>query len=99
MACRRETSRPTRTMDRDQESQQDTEKPRKPGRTWTERFTGPIRYRKFTDIDAGGQPSIFFKFELAPGQSDLPQEVYDILHELKFLKRSPDANHASGKYP
>lgn len=60
-----------------------------PLRGWTKRLTGPIRYRRFTDLDAGGRPSIFFRFELAPGQSDLPQGVYDVLHELKHLKARP----------
>ncbi len=65
-----------------------TEKPagERPGRSWTERF-GPIRYRRFADLDGGGRPSILFKFELAPGQSDLPQPVYDILHKMKHLQR------------
>src|SRR5438270_284925 len=49
------------------DSEQETEKPvgKRPGRGWTERLTGPIRYRRFTDTDGGGRPSIFFKFELA----------------------------------
>lgn len=68
----------------------------KPGRGWTSRFKGPIRYRRFTDIDAGGRPAIFFKFEQAPGQTDLPQEVYDILHQMKHLDRGSD--HGGGKH-
>jgi hypothetical protein len=40
-----------------------------------------------------------FKFELAPGQSDLPQGVYDILHELKYLDRNPVTGHGSGRCP
>lgn len=82
-------------MERDQESEQGSEKGKKPGRGWTERFTGSIRYRRFTDIDAGGKKAILFKFELAPGQSDLPQAVYDILQEMKYLKRSPE--HGGGQ--
>jgi hypothetical protein len=72
----------------DQESEGVPAEPgrKRPGRSWTERFSGQIRYRRFSDLDAGGRPSIFFKFELAPGQSDLPQGVYDILHELKHLQ-------------
>lgn len=62
---------------------------KRPGRSWTERFTGPIRYRRFVDIDAGGKRAILYKFELAPGQDDLPQAVYDALQELKHLKRGP----------
>jgi hypothetical protein len=72
---------------------------KRPGRGWTERFTGPIRYRRYTDLDAGGRPSVIFRFELAPGQSDLPQAVYDVLHELKYLDRNPDFPQGGGKYP
>jgi hypothetical protein len=74
-------------MDHDQDSENEAGQSDKkqPGRSWTERLTGPIRYRRFTDLDAGGRPSIFFKFELAPGQRDLPQEVYDVLNEMKQL--------------
>ena len=59
------------------------------GRSWTERNTGPIRYRRFVDIDAGGRRALLFKFELAPGQDDLPQVVYDALQDLKHLKHGP----------
>ena len=75
----------------DRNSEAEAGKPAKerPGRGWTERLSGPIRYRRFTDVAAGGRPSILFRFELAPGQSDLPQGVYDILHELKYLEARP----------
>lgn len=87
-------------MGSDQESGPDTEKPTKPGRSWTERLAGPIRYRRFTDTDPAGRPSIFFKFELAPGQDDLPQGVYDILHEMRFLKRNAnDLEHGMKPCP
>ena len=90
-------------MEREQESVQEEKDAagsggKRLGRSWTERFTGPVRYRRFTDLDAGGRPSIFFKFELAPGQSDLPQGVYDILHEMKYLDRNP-ADHEHGQKP
>ena len=62
---------------------------RRGGRSWTERLAGPIRYHRFTDLDAIGRPSIFFRFELAPGQDDLPQGVYDVLREMKHLKARP----------
>lgn len=62
---------------------------KRPGRGWTERFSGPIVYRRFTDYDGGGRPSIIFKFELAPGQSEMPRDVYEVLHQLKHLDRSP----------
>jgi hypothetical protein len=87
--------------DHDQGTKQDAGKPasKRPGRSWTERFTGQIRYRRYTDLDAGGRPSILFKFELAPGQGDLPQGVYDILHELKHLDRNHDFPNGGGSYP
>jgi len=76
-------------MDSEPESEKEQAKAKSvgkpPGRGWTERLTGSIRYRRFTDIDAGGRPSILFKFELAPGQNDLPQAVYDVLNQMKHL--------------
>jgi hypothetical protein len=80
-------------MDSDQESKQGTEKTKKPGRSWTERYTGPIRYRRFTDIDAGGRPSIFFKFE---DDSALPPEVWDILRSMKRMDRG--SAHGGGEH-
>lgn len=75
-------------FDRSSEESGEPAKQRK-GRSWTERLSGPVRYRRFTDLDAIGRPSIFFRFELAPGQDDLPQEVYDVLREMKHLKARP----------
>jgi hypothetical protein len=76
----------------DKEQQPDDEpvkKPaEKPGRGWTTRFTGQVRYRRYTDWDDGGRAAIIIKFELAPNQTDLPQEVYDVLQEMKYLKLS-----------
>jgi hypothetical protein len=67
------------------------------GRGWTQRFAGSLRYRRFTDVSAGGLPSIFFKVELEPGQSKMPDEVYEVFHSLKSLKRSPE--RGGGEYP
>jgi hypothetical protein len=72
---------------------------KRPGRSWTERFTGSVRYRRFTDTDPAGRPRIFFKFELAPGQTELPQGVYDVLHEMKYMARNLDFPNGGGKYP
>jgi hypothetical protein len=80
-------------MDRDRKSEQGPGRPRKPERSWTERATGPIRYRRFTDIDAGGRPSIFFKFEQ---ESAVPPEVWDILHSMKQMDRGPA--HGGGQH-
>lgn len=71
----------------------------RPGRSWTERLSGPVRYRRFVDTDPAGRSRIFFKFELAPGQTELPQGVYDVLHELKYLNRNQDFPNGGGRYP
>lgn len=57
------------------------------GREWSVRLTGRVRYRRYSDLDAGGRPSIFFKFEPAPGETDLPEEVYAVLQGVKHLDR------------
>lgn len=80
-------------MELDEEAEQGNERGKSvsQGRGWTVRLAG-IRYRRFSDLDAGGRPSIFFKFELPPGQTDVPQKVYEILHELKYLPPSRGHN-------
>src|SRR5437870_4713600 len=85
--------RSSQAMDREQENNQGpvNSDSKRPGRSWTERFTGPLRYRRYTDKDGGGRPAILFKFELGPGQADLPQAVYDLLQSLKYLDRG--VNH------
>ena len=65
------------------------------GRGWTVRLTGAVRYRRYSDFDGGGRPSILFKFEPVPGQSDLPEEVYAVLHSVKHLDRP--AGQGKGK--
>lgn len=66
------------------------------GFTWTERFTGPISYVRYTDTDGEGRPSIIFKFDQPPGGADLPQAVYDVLHDMKHLNRGD--KWGGGKY-
>ena len=69
----------------------------KPGRGWTARLTGPIRYRRFTDSDAGGRPSIIFKFEKNPGSdTELSQEVWEVLQSMKKMDRGPE--HGGGQH-
>jgi hypothetical protein len=85
-------------MERENHKEQETATLSKLGRGWTQRFSGPIVYRRFSDIDAGGRPYIFFKFELPPGENNLPQPVKDILNDLKHLKRDPAGGH-SGPSP
>jgi hypothetical protein len=70
-----------------------------PGRPWTERVTGPLRFSRTTDTDGEGRPSIIYKFELPPGETDLPQAVYDILNDMKQLQRGErwgGGQHSSG---
>jgi hypothetical protein len=57
------------------------------GRSWTERSNGKIRYQRFSDVNGGGRPSIFYRFEVPPGQDEVPQAVYDILNSLKRMDR------------
>ena len=75
-------------MDCKSESEERGRRPRanRQARPWTDRYTGAIRYRRYTDLDGGGRPSILFKFELPPGQTELPQEVYAILQEMKHME-------------
>jgi hypothetical protein len=48
-------------------------------RGWTQRFTGPVKYRKFTDADMN---IIAFKFNLEPGEK-MPEEVLAVMREFK----------------
>lgn len=57
------------------------------GREWTVRVTGPIRYRRYTGLNQGGLPSIFFDFDLPPGQRDVPDDVYKVIKSVKQLPR------------
>jgi hypothetical protein len=87
-------------MERDEQRQDAAGSGNKePGRTWTRRVAGPVKYRRFTANDCVGRPSILFKFEPSSGQADLPPEIYDILKSVKFLNRNPDLGHGSGRYP
>jgi hypothetical protein len=68
----------------------------KQGRGWTERFTGPVRYRRFTKKDDGGRPSIFIKVEEPTDGSKMPEEVWDIIRSVKYLDRGPE--HGGGEH-
>jgi hypothetical protein len=59
------------------------------GRTWTARYTQPIKYRRYTDLDSSGRKTIMFKFDLPPGQTQLADRVYAVLSEHKLLGNSP----------
>ena len=57
-------------MDREQETEQGTgrndDKPRP--RSWTQRTTGPLRFRRYTDTDGGGTPGSSTASNRPPGQ-------------------------------
>lgn len=64
------------------------------GREWTVRITGPVRYRRYTATNHVNKPSIFFEFDLPPGQREVPKEIYDAIKSVQFLPRSPE--HGGG---
>jgi hypothetical protein len=67
------------------------------GRSWTERHTGSICYRRVTGTDAVGRPSIMFQFILPQGETELPKPIYDTIRELKHLDRG--SGHGRGTRP
>ena len=56
-------------------------------RGWTRRITGPIQYRRYTGLNHANLPSIFFDFDLPPGQRDVPEDVYKVIKSVKTLPR------------
>jgi hypothetical protein len=54
-------------------------RPFNPVRGWTSRFTGPVKYRKFTDAN---MKVIAFKFNLADNEK-LPEEVLTVMRDNK----------------
>lgn len=87
-------------MDRDKPWQEAKESDTaKPSRNWTQRSKGQFIYRRFTANDSIGRPSILFKFELAAGQTELPQAVYEILQSVKYLDRNPAHGFGTGLCP
>lgn len=88
-------------MERDEKTDRKPEKPiRILGRGWTKR-SGEIQYRRYSGVDAGNRPCIFFKVEqpILNGQNELAQAVYEIFRDLKYLDRDPAKGHGSGREP
>jgi hypothetical protein len=56
-------------------------------REWTRRVAEPLRYRRYTGLNHGGIPSIFFEFDLPNGQRDVPEEIYKVIKSVKTLPR------------
>lgn len=67
------------------------------GREWTVRLAGPVRYRRYTASDHLNRPTIFFEFDLPPGEREVPKDVYDVIKSMKYLHRSED--HGGGVRP
>lgn len=52
-------------------------------RSWGRRLSGPVQYERFSALDAGGRPRIFWRFTLPPGQDKLPDAVYAVMQDHK----------------
>src|SRR5271157_2528360 len=50
-------------------------------RTWTQRLTGPVQYRRYTAKGFDGPPRIFFEFSLPPGQDRLDDAIFAVMKE------------------
>jgi hypothetical protein len=64
------------------EPPEETKRPFEPVRGWTSRFTGPVKYRKFSDANLR---IIAFKFDV-PANEKLPEEVLAVMREHKLDK-------------
>lgn len=62
------------------------ERPRGPGRPWTERYDQPVAYRRFTLKDHEGREQILFQVALAPGETKPPEEVVEAFRGHKYWK-------------
>ena len=58
-------------------------------RSWTQRNVQPVKYQRYSDLDAGGTPRIFFKFELPPGHDKPEQAILDIKEKWKTINGCP----------
>jgi hypothetical protein len=74
----------------DVESGEDTQQPRgrenhnwTHRRNWGQRLSASVQYERFSALDAGGRPRIFWRFTLPPGQDKLDDAVYATMHEHK----------------
>jgi hypothetical protein len=76
-------------MEREQSSDQGKSQPRS-GRIWAERYSGPFRYRRFTDTGVGKDgpmDCIFFKVEVPPNHPEVETTVYEVFNGAKKLPR------------
>jgi len=83
------------------------ERPRGPGRPWTERYHQPVAYRRFTLKNERGDEEILFVVNLAPGETTPPEEVVNVFRAHKYWKngkphglaedaRADDESYATG---
>jgi len=63
----------------DEPAEEQTKRKYEPVRGWTSRFTGPVKYRKFTDEP---MKIIAFKFNLAENEK-LPEDVLAVMRDNK----------------
>lgn len=64
-------------------------------RSWTRRPEGALRYERYSALDAGGRPRIFFAFTPPAGQTRIGDAVYDVMNEHKH---TPDGHSTGLRY-
>ena len=69
---------------------------RSKGREWAVKLTGPLRWRRYTGLNEGNRETVFFEFDLPPGQREVPKDVYDVIKSVQYLERSPE--DGGGRY-
>ena len=74
-----ETTANTQERQPGDESTDQPKRPFEPVRGWTQRYAGPVRYRKFTDATL---KIIAFKFDV-PANEKLPDEVLAVMRDHK----------------
>lgn len=76
-------------MEREGETHQsaavDAANGKKHGRGWTERISGPIRYRRYTTVALSGPARIFFQLEPEPGSDRIDDAAVAYVKDLKKL--------------
>jgi hypothetical protein len=69
---------------------------RSKGREWTVRLTGPLRYRRYTGHNEANRPTIYFEFDVPPGDQRLPDAVFQVIKSVQYLERGP--RHGGGTF-
>ena len=50
-------------------------------RTWGKRLSGQVQYERWSALDAGGRPRIFFRLTPPPGQDQVDPAIWSIMEE------------------